>query len=115
MVDWLINDFGLSKLNEDVLCSFDFDHQACMFKMTMLANVVMTMKLFYIVNSLIWLWKTIETSWVLWTNMFEYLKVVEIVVVQVFESVEDENMVENRLRWPLLRCHIVLLFKDVHV
>jgi hypothetical protein len=29
--------------------------------------------------------------------MFEYLKVVEIVVVQVFESVEDENMVENRL------------------
>jgi hypothetical protein len=30
--------------------------------------------------------------------MFEYLKVVEIVVVQVFESVEDENMVENRLR-----------------
>jgi hypothetical protein len=43
------------------------------------------------------------------------LKVVEIVVVQVFESVEDENMVENRLRWPLLRCHIVLLFKDVHV
>jgi hypothetical protein len=51
---WLQDDcdFGSSKLNEDVLCSFDFDHQACMFKMTMLANVVMTIKPLYIVNSL---------------------------------------------------------------
>jgi hypothetical protein len=67
----------------------------------MFANVVMKMKPPYIVNSLTWLWKTIEVSWVLWT----YLKVGEIVVVQVFESVEDEHM----------RCHIVLFSNNVHV
>jgi hypothetical protein len=95
LVDWLINDFGPNKLNEDVLCSFDFDHQTCMFKVAMLANIMMTMKLLYIVNSLIWLWKTTGASWVLWIDMFEYLKVVEIVVVQVFESVEDEHKVKT--------------------
>jgi hypothetical protein len=53
-----------------------------MFKMTMLANVVMTIKPLYIVNSLTWFWKPIEISWILQIDVFEYLKVVKIVVVQ---------------------------------
>jgi hypothetical protein len=42
------------------------------------------------VNPLIQLWRTIEASQVLRIGMFEYLKVVEITIVQVLGSIEDE-------------------------
>ncbi len=81
-----------------MLCSIILDHQANMFKMTMLVNATMARKPPYDVNPLTQLWRTIEASQVLRTGMLEYLKVVKITIVQVFGSIEDECTSQH---WPL--------------
>jgi len=74
-----------------VLSVASFDMQQSMFKLVMKSNTCATMVKPLEMNPLTWLWHTLSTFRVLVCAFPEYFKLVEIAMVQMFGSVEDEQ------------------------
>ena len=80
------------------------DEQALMFKITMKGNYHFAMIGDLPLNPLTRLWRRVEASGLLWRKLSEFLKVVELAVVAVLGSVEDErtfstfSFMKNKLR-----------------
>jgi len=75
----------------EVLSITSFDMQQSMFKLAMKSNACTTMVKLLDVNPLTPLWHILSTFRVLACALPKYFKLVEIVMVQVFGSVEDEQ------------------------
>jgi len=75
----------------EVLSITSFDMQQSMFKLAMKSNACATMVKLLDVNLLTQLWHIFSTFKVLACALSKYFKLVEIVMVQVFGSVEDEQ------------------------
>ncbi len=73
-----------------VLSVVSLDIQQFMFKLAMTSNVCTTMVKPLNVNHFTLFWCILSTSKVLACEFFEYFKSVEIAMVQMFGSVEDE-------------------------
>ena len=92
------------KVAQPILLVQRLDKQACMFKLAMKGNAHAAMQGDLPVNPLTRLWHRIEASGLLRNKLSEYMKIAELTVVKVLESVEDErtfstlSFMKNRLR-----------------
>ena len=92
------------KVAQPILSIQRLDEQACMFKLAMKGNAHAAMQGDLPVNPLTRLWRRIEANGLLRNKLSEYLKIVELAVVTVLGSVEDErtfstlSFMKNRLR-----------------
>ena len=78
------------KVAQPILSIQRLDEQACMFKLAMKGNAHAAMQGDLPVNPLTRLWRRIEANGLLRNKLSEYLKIVELAVVTVLGSVEDE-------------------------
>ena len=87
-----------------ILSISKLDEQSCMFKIAMKANCHPAMQGDAPLNPLTRLWRRIEANALLRHKLSEYMKVVELAVVTVLGSVEDErtfstlSFMKNKLR-----------------
>ena len=93
-----------AKIAHHVLSIQRLDEQASMFKLAMMGNAHAAMQGDVPVNPLTRLWRRIEANGLLRNKLSEYMKIVELAVVTVLGSVEDErtfstlSFMKNRLR-----------------
>ena len=92
------------KIAHPVLSIQRLDEQASMFKLAMMGNAHAAMQGDAPLNPLTRLWRRIEANALLRNKLSEYMKIVELAVVTVLGSVEDErtfstlSFMKNRLR-----------------
>ena len=92
------------KTIQPILCAAKLEEQAMMFQITMKSNCEGAMTRDLPLNPLTRLWRRLEASGLLRHKLSEYLKIVELAVVAVLRSVEDErtfstlSFMKNKLR-----------------
>ena len=87
-----------------LLDDWEFTLRQNMFKMAMKSNSKVAMLPPFDVNPLSHLWRTMNASYLLTLSIVEYVKLVEIAVVDVLGSIDDErclfslSFLKNKLR-----------------
>jgi len=69
----------------------DIDCRQGKFKFTMKSNATFFMVPPFDINPLIHMWCLVKTIWILVSSFLEYVKLVELIMVQILSSVEDER------------------------
>jgi len=85
-----------------------------MFVFSMTNNIKLEMQKPFDVNPVIKLWKTFTSFWILKNKILEFIKLVELAIVKVFGSIEDEHyffmltFMKKKL-WNRLTMHLELV------
>jgi hypothetical protein len=72
-----------------LLNRWQLDVEHAMFKLCMTINSKVAMEPPFDFNSLIYIWKTINASWVLTHSFLKYFKLAVMTIIHVLDSVED--------------------------
>ncbi len=73
----------------------DLDCQQGMFKLTMKSNATTCMAPHFDLNLLNKMWRLVTTSRVLSSSFSKYVKLVELAIMKIIGSVEDENCIST--------------------